>query len=161
MLGQPGRSIARHRSRASCGSPVSANTAMIRWYCGLDGPMDVEVVGILLKDLLRVASAEDQHSVGALLADRAYESFRMRVAVGAARRDLRDGDALAGEDRIKGGGELSVPVADQVGEVGGTVTSLPQQLPGLLSGPDSCGMGPDAEDVHGASPDLRCECGSP
>jgi hypothetical protein len=69
--------------------------------------MGVEVAGVLPEDLLCVASVEDQHSVGALLANGAYESFRVRVAVRAARRDLGDGDAFAGEDRVEGRGELT------------------------------------------------------
>jgi hypothetical protein len=121
--------------------------------------MGVEVAGVFVEDLLRVASVEDQHSVGALLANGAYEAFRVRVAVGAARRNLRDRDAFAGEDCVEGGGELGVAVADEVRKCGGTVAELSQQLPGVLSGPGGGGAGGDAEDVNGAGADLHDEQG--
>jgi hypothetical protein len=50
----------------------------------------------------------------------------VRVAVGAARRDLDHGDALAGEYGVEGGGELRVPVADEVGEFCGMIAELPE-----------------------------------
>lgn len=86
-----------------------------------------------------------------------HASLRVRVAVGAVRRDLRDGDAFAGEHGVEGGGELRIAVTDQVGEVGGPVAELPQQVSGLLSGPDGCGTGGDAKHVHGARPDFHDE----
>jgi hypothetical protein len=54
---------------------------------------------------------------------------------GLPRRDLGHGDVFAGEDGVEGGGELRVPVADEMGEVGGAVAEVPQELAGLLGGP--------------------------
>jgi hypothetical protein len=48
----------------------------------------------------------------------------VRVAVGATWRDLDHGDAFAGEHGVEGGGELRVPVADEVGELFGAVAEL-------------------------------------
>nr|WP_238935554.1 hypothetical protein [Saccharopolyspora spinosa] len=117
--------------------------------------MGVEVAGVFLEDLLRVASVEGQHSVGAFFANGAYESFRVWVAVGVAWRDFRDRDVFAGEDCVEGGGELRVAVADVVRECGGVVAGLPQQLRGVLSGPGGGGVGGGAEDVKGAGVDFH------
>ncbi|GAA3792429.1 hypothetical protein GCM10022206_35160 [Streptomyces chiangmaiensis] len=83
-----------------------------------------------------MAAVEDQQTVGALIPYGAYEAFRVWVAAGAAWKGFGHGDALAGEDGVEGGGELRVPVPDEVGEVGGAVAELPQELAGLLGGPD-------------------------
>ncbi|MEV7189403.1 hypothetical protein [Kitasatospora sp. NPDC093102] len=81
-----------------------------------------------------MASLGQEEPVGALLPHGAYESFRVRVAVGAAGRNPGDRDALAGEDGVEGRGELRVTVPDQVGEVGSAVAELPEQLASLLGG---------------------------
>ncbi len=121
--------------------------------------MAVEVTGVVVKELLRVASAKDQYSVGALLADGAYEPLGMRIAVGAPGRDLGHVYALAGEHGVESRRELPVPVADEVGEVRDAVADLPEQLSGLLGGPSAGGVGGDTEDVDGASVDLHGEQG--
>jgi hypothetical protein len=78
---------------------------------------------------------------------------------GLPRRDLGQGDVFAGEDGVEGGGELHVPVADEMGEVGGAVAEVPQELAGLLGGPGCGGAGGDAEDVDGAGAYLHEEQG--
>ncbi|MGI5143565.1 MULTISPECIES: hypothetical protein [unclassified Streptomyces] len=83
--------------------------------------MTVDVARVAVEDLLGVAASEDQEPVGALLAYRAYEAPGMRVAVGAAGKDLDHGDALAGNHGAEAGGELRVAVADEVDEAGRTV----------------------------------------
>jgi hypothetical protein len=123
----------------------------------LVGSVVVEVVGVVAEDLLGVAAVEEQDPVGALLADRAHEAFRMRVAVGTERGDLGHGDGFAGEDRVEPGGELGVTVADEEPEPAGTVADLSQQLPGLLGDPGGGGMGGDAEDVDPAGTHLHDE----
>ena len=74
----------------------------------------------------------------------------MRVAVGAAWKDLDHGDALADEEGVERGGVFRIPVPDQVGELGGAVAELPEKLACLLGGPGCGGVGGDAEDVDGA-----------
>ncbi|MDX3233554.1 hypothetical protein [Streptomyces sp. ME19-01-6] len=81
----------------------------------------------------------------------------MWVAVGAGRRDLDRSNALAGKHGVEGGGELRVPVADEVGAFCGAIAELPQKPPGLLSDPYGGGMGCDAEDVDGAGTHLHDE----
>ncbi len=123
--------------------------------------MAVEVTGVVVKELLRVASAKDQYSVGALLVDGVYEPLGMRIAVGAPGRDLGHVYALAGEHGVQSRRELPVPVpvADEVGEVRDAVAELPEQLSGLLGGPSAGGVGGDTDDVDGASADLHGEQG--
>jgi hypothetical protein len=62
--------------------------------------------------------------------------------------DLDGLDAGAGKDRVEGGGELAGPVPDQVPEAGHLLAEVQQQVPGLLGGPASVGVGGDIEDVH-------------
>jgi hypothetical protein len=117
------------------------------------------VAGVLVEDLPGVLAVVDQQPVSALLAYRADEAFRVGVAVEAAWRDLDYGDALAGEDRVESGGELRVPVPDEVGELRSSVVELSQELAGLLGGPGRGGVGGHLEDVHGAGFDLHDEQG--
>lgn len=104
-----------------------------------NGPLQGQALPVLQNgftvDPLGVAAIEEWDAVGAFLADGAYEAFRVRVAVGAARGDLGHGSALAGEDRVKGGSELGVAVSDEESKLAGAVAELPQQLTGLLGGP--------------------------
>ena len=91
----------------------------------LVGPVVVEVARIVAGDLLGVAAIDEQNPVGALLADAADEAFGVWVAVRAARGNLGDGDGLAGEDRVEGGREFGVAVADEEAELVGAVADLP------------------------------------
>ena len=94
----------------------------------LVGAMLVEVAGVAVEDPLGVTAVEQQDPVGALLGYRTYEALGVRVAVGATRGNLCHGDAFAGEGGVEGGGEFRVPVADEVGEVGGVLSEVPEQL---------------------------------
>jgi hypothetical protein len=79
------------------------------------------------------------------------------IAVGRARRDFGDVDALAGEDGIEGGRELRDPVADQVRELPLALAELPEHLAGVLGGPGCGGVCGDPRDVDGAGADLHDE----
>jgi len=123
----------------------------------LVGPVVVEMVGVGAEDLVGVATVKEQDPVGALLADRADEAFRVRVAVGAARGDFGHGDGFAGQDRVERSSELGVAIPDEEPELVGAVADLPQQLPGLLGDPGSGGMSGYPEDVHPASAHFHDE----
>ncbi len=80
------------------------------------------VMGLVLgQDRPQVPFAEDEHPVGDLGPDSEHEPFRIRVRSRAARRDLHDLDAGAGQDRVKRRGELPGPIPDQEPEVCGPV----------------------------------------
>lgn len=62
--------------------------------------------------------------------------------------------AVSGEDLIKDGGKLGVPIAEQELEPPGLITEVHQQLPGLLRGPLPRRVRSDAQVVHSAGLDL-------
>jgi hypothetical protein len=108
----------------------------------LVGSVAVEVAGVIVEDLLGVAAVEEQDPVGALLPYGAYEPFRCTgCSWGCAGGSGPRGDALAGEDGVERGGELPVPVPDEMGELSGKVVELPEKLAGLLCGPRGGGVG--------------------
>ena len=61
----------------------------------------------------------------------------------------------AGEDRVEGGGELAVPIADHEPEPGGATAEVHEQVAGQLSDPGPRRMGDDPGDVHAAAAVLR------
>jgi hypothetical protein len=73
----------------------------------------VEVAFVLAKHGSGVVLVVDQDPVGALGADGAHEAFRERVCPRRPRRRLDHVDALGGEHRIEGSGELGIAVADE------------------------------------------------
>ena len=50
-----------------------------------------------------------------------HEPFRVGVRARASRRDLHRFDAVAGQERVEGLGELPGPIADQEPEIRGAV----------------------------------------
>jgi len=73
------------------------------------------------------------------------------VGPGCPHGAAEDTDVGVGEDRVDGGGELAVPVADQDPELLGLVTEVHEQIPGLLSDPGAGGVGGDPGDVYAAA----------
>nr|WTB34921.1 hypothetical protein OG781_40460 [Streptomyces sp. NBC_00830] len=65
--------------------------------------------------------------------------------------DLRICWAAIGDSFLLVAGKSSLAVLDRLGEHGGAVSEVPQQLPGLLGGPGGGGVGAAVEDVRGAS----------
>ena len=59
--------------------------------------------------------------------------------------------SASGEDRVEGGGELAVPVADHESELGGVVAEVHQEVAGLLGDPGAGGVGGDRGEVHAAA----------
>ena len=81
----------------------------------------------------------------------------MSIRAGTAGRDLHCRDGGAGQDRVKGAGELPGPVADQEPEVGGPVAEVHQEIADLLGGPRPIRVCGDPEDVHVAGAGLDHE----
>src|SRR6266545_2467117 len=75
--------------------------------------MPVVVVDVDAKDLLQVASPDDQQPVEALRAGRADPAFGVGVRVGRLHRRDQHLGALRAEHVVKAAGELRVPVAEQ------------------------------------------------
>jgi hypothetical protein len=78
-------------------------------------------------------------------------SFGDGVGSWRSDRSADDADVGVGEDRVEGGGELAVPVADQEPELLGLVAKVHQQVTGLLSDPGAGGVGGDPGDVDAAA----------
>jgi hypothetical protein len=68
----------------------------------------VVVLAVLRQDRLQVSFAEDQHPVGDPGPGGDHESFGVSVRARASGRNLRCGDAGAGQDRVEGFGKLTV-----------------------------------------------------
>jgi hypothetical protein len=98
----------------------------------------IEVMLVLVQDGAGVSFVVDQQTVGALLTNRADEPFGITVRLGCPGRDLDHLDAVGGEDSIKGGGELAVPVTDQEAKRADPLAEVHQQSTGGLGGP-GCG----------------------
>ena len=78
----------------------------------------VRTVGVVMLDVLaqhrrEVARSGDQEMIEAFTAQTADEPFRDRVRSRCPHWGADDADVRAGEDRVEGGSELAVPVADQ------------------------------------------------
>jgi hypothetical protein len=71
----------------------------------------VVVGGVLAQDRHQMTFTDDEHPVGALAADRAHPALREGVCSGR-RRCLEHVDAVGGEHRVEGCGELAVAVAE-------------------------------------------------
>jgi hypothetical protein len=124
---------------------------------GLVRTSTVVVTGVFAKCPAEVLFAKDQHVVGDLAAGGEHEPLCVRVRPWAARWDLADGDAGAGQDGIEGIGELAGPVTDQDLELAGPVAEVHEQVSGLLGGPGAVWVGGDAEDVRVPAADLENE----
>jgi hypothetical protein len=83
-----------------------------------------------------VARSGDQQVIEAFSAQRTDPSFGDGVRPWRSDRGADDGDVGAGEDRVEGGGELAVPIADQEPELGGlvAVSGSRTRLPRLTCG---------------------------
>jgi hypothetical protein len=98
-----------------------------------------------------VARSSDQQVVEAFAAQGADEAFGDRVRPRCPHWCAEDGDVGAGEDRVEGGGELAVPIADQVPELLGVVAEVHEQVAGLLGHPGAGGMSGDPGEMHAAA----------
>lgn len=121
------------------------------------GPCGVVVRRVLVQHGAQVAFTEDQHPVGALGSGGAYPAFREGVHLRRLWGGLEDLDAVAGEHRVEGLGELGVAVPDQEAERVGAVPELEEKIAGLLGDPVTGGMRGNAEDVDCSGADLHHE----
>ncbi len=94
---------------------------------------------------LQMSSAHGQHPVKQLPTDRTDPPFSDRVWRLHGRE--QDPDALRGEDRIEGVGELRVPVTDEELELPDAVCQAHDQVAGLLGHPRPGRAGGHAQDV--------------
>ena len=88
-----------------------------------------------------MAPVDDQRLVEQFPAEGADPPLRDRVRPRSPHRDADDTDRFGGEDRVKRGGELGVPVADQIAEPGDTVAEVHHQVPGALGHPGAVRAG--------------------
>jgi hypothetical protein len=124
---------------------------------GLVRAMPVVMAAVLSQDRAQVPFAVDEHPVGALASCGAYPSLGITVRSRRPRRDLDWRHALAGEDRVKGAGELGVAVPDQEPEGAGPITEVHEEVTSPLGGPRAVRVCCHAEDMHPPGSDLHDE----
>jgi hypothetical protein len=116
------------------------------------------VVGLVLgKDAAQVAFAEDEHPIGDLGPGGEHEPFRISVRARTPGRNFYSFDAGAGQDRVKGRGELPGTVADEELEVCSVVAEVRPQIADLLGGPRPVRVRGDSEDMDEAGADFDDE----
>lgn len=104
------------------------------WLGALVRAVVVEVLGELVEDGEGVLFVVDQGSVGAFLADSAYESFRVAVRAGVRGEDLDHVEAFVHEHRVEGLPEFCVAVADEETECGDLLAQVHGEVAGGLGG---------------------------
>ncbi len=78
-----------------------------------------------------MSSAHGQHPIQQLTLYRPDPPFGYRVRAWRLHGRWQDSDAVGGEDRIEGVGELRVPVADKELKLPDVVFQVHEQVPGL------------------------------
>ena len=94
-----------------------------------------------------MALIDDEQPVEDLSAQGADEPLTDRVRPGCLRRAAEDPDALRGEHRIKGAGELASPVPDQELDRGRAVAEIHQEVASCLRSPRAIGVRGDASQM--------------
>jgi len=89
-----------------------------------------------------------QEAVEEFAADWPDEALGDRSCPWCPNRRLDDPDVDGGEDRVEGGGELGVAVADEEPETTPGVVEIHGEVAGLLGQPGTGGMGGDTQDVY-------------
>ena len=113
--------------------------------------MPIVVPDVLAQHGGEVPWSDDQEVVETLPAQRPDEPFRDRVRPRCPYRSADDPYVGTGEDRVEGGSELAVPVADQEPEPVGALAEIHQQVAGLLGHPGIGWVGGDPGEVHAAT----------
>jgi hypothetical protein len=101
--------------------------------------MSVVMLDVLLQYQVQVTGSGDQEMVKALSAQCADPAFGDRIRPRCPDGGAEDGDVGAGEDRVEGGGEFAVAIADQEPKLLGTFAEVHQQVAGLLGHPGAGG----------------------
>jgi len=131
-----------------------------RW--GLKRQRPMRAMGVVVrdvdpKDLLEVASADDQQPVQALGADALHPALRVRVRLGRLHRGHEHLAALRPELRIEAAAELGVPVAQHKAYLPAPLAKHQQQVAGLLGDPAAGGVGGHPGQVDPAGVELDQE----
>ena len=85
---------------------------------------------------------DDEHPVSALGADGAHEAFRIGIHPRSLRRGGQHADSDRAEHGVEGGGELRIPIPDQVGEPVTGFFELTGEVADELDGPAARGGTP-------------------
>jgi len=88
------------------------------------------VDGVLLQHDAQVSRSGDEHPVGAFGPGGEDPALREGIRSWALGRDLEWFDAFAGEDRVKGVGELAVAAADQEAQLAGPLPEIGDEIAG-------------------------------
>ena len=102
-------------------TPANPADMVFRFGCTLDQLVAqalVVALAVIVRDELRdcpaeMTFAEWDHSVQALVLDRAHKAFRIRIRVGCLKRRLHDADPGLPQLRAHGRAPLRVPITDQ------------------------------------------------
>ena len=111
----------------------------------------------LLDQVPQVPLAEDDELVEALVSDRFHETLRVRVAVGAVRRNRHALHAAARQQHRPRLGEHRVPIVDQVGGVAQESVHRIEQISRRLPHPIAVPSGANTCDRHSARLQLDHE----
>ncbi|MEV4518582.1 hypothetical protein AB0K00_57710 [Dactylosporangium sp. NPDC049525] len=98
--------------------------------------------------------AGDEHPVGALAPDGPHPALRESVRRRGLWRYSNYVDARGGEDRVEGGGELRIVIAEQEPEPVGALVEADEQVPCLLRDPGTGRVCGDTDDVDVAGGEL-------
>ena len=138
---------------------VGGGVGRLGWakVAGAVGSSAVVVVNVLREDYTQVPLTEDQHAVGELGSESAYEPFGETVRPRATRRNPDYLDAHIGENGIERCGELAGPVPDEEREFGDAIAEVHHEAADLLCGPWTVWVCGRAQQVHGSAGDLQHE----
>ena len=100
------------------------------------------MVGVLGQHRHQLPTSEDQRPVQHLPPNRAHPPLRIGVRTRGPHRCAQHLDRLGGKDRVKRGGELGIPITNQVPQPAEIVAELYEEVPGLLDphSPTGCAV---------------------
>lgn len=101
--------------------------------------------------------AEDEQVVEAFASDGADPAFGVGVRDRRLDGGTEDRDVVGGEDRVERGGELRVPVSDQVADRRWSQVVVDQEVAGLLGDPGAGGVAGDPGQMDAATVKLEEE----
>ena len=116
---------------------VGGGVGQLGWakIAGVVGSSNVVVANVLREHYTQVPLTEDQHSVGELGSESAYEPFGETVRPWATRRNPDHLDAHIGENGIERCSELADPIPDEELESSDAIAEVHHEAADLLCGP--------------------------
>jgi hypothetical protein len=114
------------------------------------GTVAVVVLDVDPKDLLQVATANDQKPVQALGPDRPHPALRVRVRPGRLHGRQEHLGTVRAEHVVEAAAELRVPIVQHEAGPSALFAQHQQQVAGLLGDPLAVRVGGDAGQVHPA-----------